>query len=196
MTVPMKDNSFHDILEQILEGDSAYASSDFTSNNKDLYNNTQEAFFNSSSEMFNSTEGLSTDISSILSELSVENLNGARLTAKLTAKEQGRKFYQVRRNASINSSVKQKTKPAHTMNEIQKKAYESILYAMSLPILIASRLLPLSFTPDDLKKSFKKAALNCHPDTGGHHESFLSLKKDYEILKQLVMTSSHEPSPK
>ena len=185
MTASMKDNSFHDILERILEGDSAYITSDFTSNNKDLYNNTQESFFNSSSEILNSTEDLSTDISSILNELSVENLNGA----KLAAKHQGHKFYQLRKNASINSFTTPMTKPAHTMNEIQKTAYESLLYAMNLPILIASRLLPLSFTAEDLKKSFKKAALNCHPDTGGHHESFLSLKKDYEILKQLVMTS-------
>ncbi len=192
MTAPMKDHSFHDILEQIIESESINCSSDFISKNKDLYNNTQEGFFNSSSENLHSAEGRSTDISSIRQTLSVENFNGARRAAK----EQGRKFYQVRVNASINSSVKQTTKPAHTMNEIQKKAYESILYALNLPILIASRLLPLSFTAEDLKKSFKKAALNCHPDTGGHHESFLSLKKDYEILKQLVMTSSHEPSPK
>ncbi len=188
MTVPMKDHSFHDVLEQIIESESINCSSDFISKNKDLYNNTQESFFNSSnstSEALNSSEGLSTDMSSILNKLSGQNFNGARLAAK----EQGRKFYQVRKNASINSSAKQATKPAHTMNEIQKKAYESILYTMNLPILIASRLLPLSFTAEDLKKSFKKAALNCHPDTGGHHESFLSLKKDYEILKQLVMTS-------
>lgn len=194
MTAPMKDHSFHDILEQIIESESVGSSSDFTSKNKDLYNNTQEASFNSSnstSETLHSTESFSTDISSILNELSVENFNGA----KLAAREQGRKFYQVRRNASINSFATPITKPAHTMNEIQKKAYESILYAMNLPILIASRLLPLSFTAADLKKSFKKAALNCHPDTGGHHESFLSLKKDYEILKQLVMTSSHELKP-
>ena len=192
MTAPMKDHSFHDILEQIIESESINSSSDFISKNKDLYNNTQEGFFNSSSENLHSAEGLSTDISSIRQTLSVENFNGARRASK----ELGRKFYQVRVNASINSSVKQTTKPAHTMNEIQKKAYESILYALNLPILIASRLLPMSFTAEDLKRSFKKAALNCHPDTGGHHESFLSLKKDYEILKQLVMTSSHEPSPK
>ena len=190
----MKDHSFHDILEQIIESESINCSSDFISKNKDLYNNTQESFFNSSdssSETVHSTESISTDISSILQTLSVENFDGARRASQ----EQGRKFYQIRRNASINSSVKQTTKPAHTMNEIQKKAYESILYALNLPILIASRLLPLSFTAEDLKKSFKKAALNCHPDTGGHHESFLSLKKDYEILKQLVMTSSHELKP-
>ena len=192
MTAPMKNNSFHDILEQILKKDSLNLSSDFISNNKDLYNNTQETFFNSSSGKHQSVEGLSTDISSIFNELSGQSFNGARLAAR----EQGRKFYQVCKNASINSANLHSTKAAHTMNEIQRKAYESILYAMNLPILIASRLLPLSFAAEDLKKSFKKAALNCHPDTGGHHESFLSLKKDYEILKQLVMTSSHESSPK
>lgn len=195
MTAPLKDHSFHDILDQMIESESVCFTADFTSENKDLYNNTQESFFNSSnstSETLSFHEGLSIDMSFIYNELSGENFNGA----KLAAKERGRKFYQVRVNASINSSNASVIKPAHAMNEIQKKAYESLLYAMNLPILIAAQLLPLSFSAADLKKSFKKAALNCHPDTGGHHESFLSLKKDYEILKQLVMTGSHEPSSK
>jgi len=68
------------------------------------------------------------------------------------------------------------------MTETQFKAYESLLYAMELPILTAHRMFPENFNPQQLKKAYKLAALKNHPDSGGCHESFLETKKCYDIL--------------
>ncbi|MES2803852.1 MAG: hypothetical protein V4654_15270 [Bdellovibrionota bacterium] len=68
------------------------------------------------------------------------------------------------------------------MSETQFKAYESLLYAMELPILTAHRMFPENFNQLQLKKAYKLAALKNHPDSGGCHESFLETKKCYDIL--------------
>lgn len=74
------------------------------------------------------------------------------------------------------------------MTETQFKAYESLLYAMELPILAAHRLFPEGFTLFQLKKAYKLAALKNHPDSGGCHESFLEIRKCYDILEGFART--------
>lgn len=73
----------------------------------------------------------------------------------------------------------------------QFKAYEFLFYSMNLPILKAHQLFPEKFSSSQLKKAFKIAALKQHPDVGGTHESFLELKKSYEILMDFVKTKPH-----
>lgn len=74
------------------------------------------------------------------------------------------------------------------MTQAEFKAYETLLYALELPILAAHRLLPECFNPQQLKKAYKLAALKNHPDSGGCHESFLEIKKCYDILEGFVKT--------
>lgn len=74
------------------------------------------------------------------------------------------------------------------MSEVQFKAYESLLYAIELPILTAHRLFPETFTLSQLKKAYKLAALKNHPDSGGCHESFLEIRKCYDILEGFAKT--------
>lgn len=76
------------------------------------------------------------------------------------------------------------------MTETQFKAYESLLYAMELPILAAHRMFPESFTLSQLKKAYKLAALKNHPDSGGCHESFLEIRKCYDILEGFAKTTA------
>lgn len=76
------------------------------------------------------------------------------------------------------------------MSEAQFKAYETLLYALELPILAAHRLLPECYTLLQLKKAYKLAALKNHPDSGGCHESFLEIKKCYDILEVFVKTKA------
>lgn len=76
------------------------------------------------------------------------------------------------------------------MTETQFKAYESLLYAMELPILAAHRLFPEGFTLLQLKKAYKLAALKNHPDSGGCHESFLEIRKCYDILEGFAKTTA------
>lgn len=76
------------------------------------------------------------------------------------------------------------------MTDQQFKAYEKLLYAMELPILAAHRLFPEGFTQLQLKKAYKLAALKNHPDSGGCHESFLEIKKCYDILEGFVKTKA------
>lgn len=80
----------------------------------------------------------------------------------------------------------------HPLSVEQFKSYEAILYALELPILDAHTLFPDNFTAFQLKKAYKTAAIKSHPDTGGCHESFLELKKHYEILQQFVKTMTNE----
>jgi len=77
------------------------------------------------------------------------------------------------------------------MTQEQFKAYEFLFYCMDLPILKAHQLFPEKFNSSQLKKAFKIAALKQHPDTGGTHESFLELKKSYELLMDFVKTKPH-----
>ncbi|AZZ36262.1 hypothetical protein CIK05_05470 [Bdellovibrio sp. qaytius] len=74
------------------------------------------------------------------------------------------------------------------MTELQFKSYESLLYAMELPILAAHRMFPEAFTLSQLKKAYKLAALKNHPDSGGCHESFLEIRKCYDILEGFAKT--------
>lgn len=74
------------------------------------------------------------------------------------------------------------------MTEVQFKAYESLLYAIELPILVAHRMFPEGFTLSQLKKAYKLAALKNHPDSGGSHESFLEIRKCYDILEGFART--------
>jgi len=76
------------------------------------------------------------------------------------------------------------------MSVVQFKAYETIFYALELPVLKAHQIFPEGFSPLQLKKAFKIAALKRHPDTGGSHESFLELKKSYELLLEFVKTKT------
>lgn len=76
------------------------------------------------------------------------------------------------------------------MTETQFKAYESLLYAMELPILAAHRMFPEGFTLSQLKKAYKLAALKNHPDSGGCHESFLEIRKCYDILEGFAKTTA------
>lgn len=76
------------------------------------------------------------------------------------------------------------------MTDVQFKAYETLFYALELPILTAHRLLPESFNQLQLKKAYKLAALKNHPDSGGCHESFLEIKKCYDILEGFVKTKA------
>ena len=79
---------------------------------------------------------------------------------------------------------------SHLMTAAQFKAYEMMLYALELPILKAHALFPESFNLLQLKKAYKLAALKNHPDTGGCHESFLEIKKCYEILEGFAKTKA------
>lgn len=88
-------------------------------------------------------------------------------------------------NADVKQSLKLKT---HSMTEAQFKAYETILYSLELPILKAHTLFPEGFSNSQLKKAYKIAALRNHPDTGGSHESFLEIKKCYELLMGFAKT--------
>lgn len=76
------------------------------------------------------------------------------------------------------------------MTETQFKAYESLLYAIELPILTAHRMFPEGFTLLQLKKAYKLAALKNHPDSGGCHESFLEIRKCYDILEGFAKTTA------
>lgn len=76
------------------------------------------------------------------------------------------------------------------MTETQFKAYETLLYALELPILAAHRLFPEGFTFLQLKKAYKLAALKNHPDSGGCHESFLEIRKCYDILEGFAKTTA------
>lgn len=80
---------------------------------------------------------------------------------------------------------------AEGMSPEQFKAYEFLFYSLELPVLKAHQMLPEKFNSNQLKKAFKIAALKNHPDVGGTHESFLELKKSYEILLDFVKTKSH-----
>lgn len=76
------------------------------------------------------------------------------------------------------------------MTQAEFKAYETLLYALELPILVAHRLFPECFNQQQLKKVYKLAALKNHPDSGGCHESFLEIKKCYDILEGFVKTKA------
>lgn len=76
------------------------------------------------------------------------------------------------------------------MTEGEFKAYETLLYALELPILAAHRMFPECFNQQQLKKVYKLAALKNHPDSGGCHESFLEIKKCYDILEGFVKTKA------
>ncbi len=76
------------------------------------------------------------------------------------------------------------------MTQAEFKAYETLLYALELPILAAHRLFPECFNLLQLKKVYKLAALKNHPDSGGCHESFLEIKKCYDILEGFVKTKA------
>lgn len=68
-------------------------------------------------------------------------------------------------------------RPNHVLTSLQQKALELINSLLS-----QADSLPGNFNLQQLKRSYKKAALKAHPDCGGSHESFLALKSDYEML--------------
>jgi hypothetical protein len=68
-------------------------------------------------------------------------------------------------------------RPNHILTSLQKKALELINSQLT-----SNDSLPENFNLQQLKRSYKKAALKSHPDCGGSHESFLALKSDYEML--------------
>ncbi len=68
-------------------------------------------------------------------------------------------------------------KPNHILSSAEQKAFELINSFLS-----STESLPRNFNLQQLKRSYKKAALKAHPDCGGSHESFLALKSDYEML--------------
>lgn len=68
-------------------------------------------------------------------------------------------------------------RPNHVLTSLQQKAFELINSLLS-----QADSLPGNFNLQQLKRSYKKAALKTHPDCGGSHESFLALKSDYEML--------------
>lgn len=68
-------------------------------------------------------------------------------------------------------------RPNHILTSLQQKALELINNFLS-----QADSLPGNFNLQQLKRSYKKAALIAHPDCGGSHESFLALKSDYEML--------------
>jgi hypothetical protein len=41
-------------------------------------------------------------------------------------------------------------------------------------------------TPRDVRRAYRRLALERHPDRGGSHEAFLALQKDYEAALRLV----------
>ena len=74
-------------------------------------------------------------------------------------------------------SVPQPRKP-HSMNIQQILAFENLsLWAPTLTNV---------FNSNELKSCYRTALLKTHPDQGGNAESFLSVKKSYEILRSLV----------
>lgn len=75
------------------------------------------------------------------------------------------------------SPTKQMRKP-HDMNADQHLAFENL--SMWAPTLTND------FNRIELKSCYRAALLKTHPDQGGCSESFLLIKKSYEILKSLV----------
>lgn len=74
-------------------------------------------------------------------------------------------------------SVPRPRKP-HAMNPQQQLAFENLsLWAPPLTN---------DFNRIELKSCYRAALLKTHPDQGGNSESFLAVKKSYEILKSLV----------
>ncbi len=66
----------------------------------------------------------------------------------------------------------------HLMNPQQQLAFENLsLWAPALTN---------AFTRIELKSCYRAALLKTHPDQGGNSESFLAVKKSYEILKSFV----------
>lgn len=69
--------------------------------------------------------------------------------------------------------------PAHTLSSKEKVAF-AFFYVSSQP------LLP-DFTLIELKRSYRRLALQWHPDRSqGHSEQFIQLKAHYELLRKLV----------
>lgn len=66
----------------------------------------------------------------------------------------------------------------HIMTAEQTAAFENLS--------IWSESLTSSFNRFELKSSYRQALLKTHPDQGGSAESFLQVKKSYEILSSLV----------
>ncbi len=66
----------------------------------------------------------------------------------------------------------------HVMTLEQKLAFENLS--------IWSKTLSRAFASFELKSSYRQALLKTHPDQGGSTESFLQVKKSYEILSSLV----------
>ncbi len=66
----------------------------------------------------------------------------------------------------------------HVMTSEQTLAFENLS--------IWSPQLSNAFNRFELKSSYRQALLKTHPDQGGSAESFLQVKKSYEILSSLV----------
>lgn len=51
------------------------------------------------------------------------------------------------------------------------------------------------FTPEDLKRAYRRAAHNSHPDKGGNAERFKQVKDAYEFLKSYQMSNDQKMRP-
>ncbi len=66
----------------------------------------------------------------------------------------------------------------HLMTPEQQLAFENL--SLWAPVLTND------FNRIELKSCYRAALLKTHPDQGGNAESFLAVKKSYEILKSFV----------
>ena len=77
----------------------------------------------------------------------------------------------------VSGPIKQVRAP-HAMNTEQQLAFENLS--------IWAQALTNDFNRIELKSCYRSALLKTHPDQGGCSESFLLIKKSYEILKSLA----------
>lgn len=138
----------------------------------------------------NETENVfSTEVSSTLEPAFLSSLIGEVPPLKIQLRVQNHSASSYSHSYKVVSAKDFKLK-SQGMTEAQFKAYETLLYALELPILAAHRLFPECFNLLQLKKVYKLAALKNHPDSGGCHESFLEIKKCYDILEGFVKTKA------
>lgn len=138
----------------------------------------------------NETEAtFSNEISGTIEPAFLSSLMGEVPTLHINVRVQNHSTSPYSRSQKITPSSEFKLK-SQGMTSEQFNAYEKLLYAMELPILAAHRLFPEGFTSLQLKKAYKLAALKNHPDSGGCHESFLEIRKCYDILEGFVKTKA------
>lgn len=165
----MKTMEFSEILEKMLDDSDDTFSTESLSTNDFTHRN-----FKSKSAQTLDNESLSRLITDLSASTPVFKFQGTRGYFKVSK--------------SLNATSSSFQLKAEGMTTEQFKAYEFMFYALEMPVLKAHQIFPEVFTSVQLKKAFKIAALKRHPDTGGSHESFLELKKSYELLVEFVRT--------